>query len=628
MRLSTGWLSMSNTIRLCLLMCAVAAAPSALAAINNISFEGQHEVEAPGASPFGGSSRWLNPDPLPSAGGAANPPPGGTSPAAVTGQLVWDDVNETLSGFVTIADHVVQGGPDGAGDFDEITKLGLTHTLVEIDNTTCVGKTTSDPNPPCFTVTDNGDGTTTIVAINDPGPAGAVFDDLNTFVFVEGTGCADGPDGNLSTGFFNGRCEVTTVSATSLDCTEYDPNGNVENDPCGTYPTDNPDQATFPGEPMTPFEPWDAVTVTFTVNNADNSLVDGTIEYTQTGDLFRGVNPGTQPDDFFWDYTISFAAAEVSDLPVANDANAPAIDTQGAAPESQSSDIDVSAIGGNSLGTEPTVVTATDGTNGTTTVTGNDISYVPNADFFAGVDTYDYTLTDDNGDVATATVTVTVTDIDPVAGDLMAMTGVDTPVDIDLTPGITPGNGEVSDHVIEVSMDPADGTAVLAGLTVTYTPGQGFRGTDTFEYSVTDANGDVDTGVVTVDVDEERQPIANDADFNSLLNQPIDIDVSTIAGNDLGNAPSTVTATDGNNGTTAVVGSVITYTPAPDFEGVDTFDYTITDADGEESTGTITIDVQDLPIVRKIPGGSAMDPLSLLGLLALAWAGLRWRRVA
>ncbi len=237
----------------------------------------------------------------------------------------------------------------------------------------------------------------------------------------------------------------------------------------------------------------------------------------------NGVNPGTQDqititytpnagtsgqDTFIYqvDDGASTDTATVTidvqpdSTPVANADTAPDIDTTGAAPESQTSAIDVAAITGNELGNAPSTVTATDGATGTTSVTGTTVTYTPNADFFVGSDTFDYTITDAQSDEATATITVNLTDTQPAAGDGTAQTTPDTAVDINLN--VTPGNGEVTDHIIAAN-DGANGTVTVAGAVATYTPDTGFEGDDSFTYTVEDANGDVSAaGTVTVTVAE------------------------------------------------------------------------------------------------------------------------------
>ena len=63
-----------------------------------------------------------------------------------------------------------------------------------------------------------------------------------------------------------------------------------------------------------------------------------------------------------------------------------------------------------------TVTAVTQGTNGTVTFTGSDVTYTPDADFF-GTDSFTYTISDGNGGTDTATVNVTVTNVNdaPIA---------------------------------------------------------------------------------------------------------------------------------------------------------------------------------------------------------------------
>ncbi len=66
------------------------------------------------------------------------------------------------------------------------------------------------------------------------------------------------------------------------------------------------------------------------------------------------------------------------------------------------------------------------------------------------------------------------------------------------------------------------------------------------------------------------------------------------------NAPISLTANDGTNGTTSITNNIITYTPNLDFNGSDRFTYTINQGDKSSSTEvTITIDpVNDAPVIN------------------------------
>jgi VCBS repeat-containing protein len=66
-----------------------------------------------------------------------------------------------------------------------------------------------------------------------------------------------------------------------------------------------------------------------------------------------------------------------------------------------------------------------------------------------------------------------------------------------------------------------------------------------------------------------------------------------------GDTVSLVGTTNGSNGTVSCAGGVCIYTPAPDFNGSDSFTYTITDGRGGTSTGTVNVTVapvNDAPV--------------------------------
>ncbi len=151
---------------------------------------------------------------------------------------------------------------------------------------------------------------------------------------------------------------------------------------------------------------------------------------------------------------------------------------------------------------------------------------------------------------------------------------------------------------------PADGPAATRAFT--YTPGTKPAGTatytETFVYRITGANALTATADVTVTVNN-AVPVASDAALTISTqgfapgSTTATLNAATFPGNNIGNTPSTVTATNGANGTTSVAGNVVTYTPsATFFAGTDTFTYTITDSDpgtAETDTGTATVTIAD-----------------------------------
>ncbi|WP_133688836.1 Ig-like domain-containing protein [Maribacter spongiicola] len=274
-------------------------------------------------------------------------------------------------------------------------------------------------------------------------------------------------------------------------------------------------------------------------------------------------------------------------------------------------------------------LTVTDPSNGTIEIndggTPDDISddtitYTPN-DGFVGTETIEYTVCDTEGNCDTATVTITVGE--PVALDVVddsAATPVDTPIEIDI---LDNDFGIPTDGTLTVT-DPSNGTIEIndggtpddiSDDTITYTPNDGFEGTETIEYTVCDTDGNCDTATVTITVGE---PVALDVVDDSVstpIDTPIEID---ILDNDFGiPTDGTLTVTDPSNGTVEIndggtpddiSDDTITYTPNDGFEGTETIEYTVCDTDGNCDTATVTITVGE-PVALDVVDDSVSTPI-------------------
>ena len=134
--------------------------------------------------------------------------------------------------------------------------------------------------------------------------------------------------------------------------------------------------------------------------------------------------------------------------------------------------------------------------------------------------------------------------------------------------------------------DPANGTAVDNGDgTITYTPAADFFGTDTFTYEVCD-NGTpslCDTAEVTITVNPVNDaPVAGDDEASTNEDTAVTVNVvandSTGPANESGQTLTVGNVSDPANGTAVDNGDgTITYTPAADFFGTDTFTYEVCD---------------------------------------------------
>ena len=80
--------------------------------------------------------------------------------------------------------------------------------------------------------------------------------------------------------------------------------------------------------------------------------------------------------------------------------------------------------------------------------------------------------------------------IPPVANNDPATTGENTPVDINVIANDTDSDGTIDPATVAITGNPTNGSAVAhTDGTVTYTPDNGFDGTDTFTYTVNDNQG-------------------------------------------------------------------------------------------------------------------------------------------
>ncbi len=261
-------------------------------------------------------------------------------------------------------------------------------------------------------------------------------------------------------------------------------------------------------------------------------------------------------------------------------------------------------------------------TNGSVVVEAdNSITYSPPNLLFIGTGSFDYVLTDFNGDTSTATVTVNVVAANvPSASDDTAATDTGTNVSID----VLANDAGLADTplTVTVSTPAANGTATPVGspglptaISITYAPDPGFAGTDTFVYTILDNSGDSDSATVTVTVND--LPVAVDDAAGTDVGNAVNV---AVLANDSGlsDTPITVTIlTAPANGTTVVeTDNSVTYTPDAGFAGSDSFVYTVTDTDGDSDTATATVTVNDLPVAVADAGTASTGGSVTVAVLA------------
>jgi VCBS repeat-containing protein len=216
--------------------------------------------------------------------------------------------------------------------------------------------------------------------------------------------------------------------------------------------------------------------------------------------------------------------------------------------------------------------------------------YTPNANF-NGEDSFTWSVSDGNGGTDTGTFTITVT---PVADAPVAADGSDN-VDEDavLTGSVSATDGDDDVLTYTLGDDVAHGVLVFnTDGSFSYTPGEDFNGSDSFTYSVSDGNGGTDTGTFTITVDavndgpsgtDDTTTLAEDATTYSGAVSATDVDGDSLTyslGDDVANGTLVFNA-DGT----------FDYTPNADFNGEDSFTWSVSDGNGGTDTGTFTINV-------------------------------------
>ena len=234
-----------------------------------------------------------------------------------------------------------------------------------------------------------------------------------------------------------------------------------------------------------------------------------------------------------------------------------------------------------------------------------EFTYTPDANF-SGSDTLAYTVKDDDAAVSNqASVFVTVQTVNdaPISSDDVAETDEDMNVIIDVIANDSDVDGTIDSSSVVVTEAARNGSTAVNANTgaITYTPNADFFGPDTLGYTVKDNTGlpgNPARVVVTVNSINDAPVAVNDSVFTPK-GIPVDINVLTNDSDVDGTLdPATLSATVAANGATALKpGGIITYTPNPDFDGTDTFTYSIRDNSGAISNlATVTILIGAPPV--------------------------------
>ena len=251
--------------------------------------------------------------------------------------------------------------------------------------------------------------------------------------------------------------------------------------------------------------------------------------------------------------------------------------------------IDVLANDNDIDGGAKEITSKTDASHGTVTLaaSGLSLTYAPAADY-CGPDSFEYELAP-GGSKATVSVTVSCVDDPPVAvEDSVTVVEDSGPTAIDVLANDTDIDGGVEE--IASKTDGHRGTVAIAagGSGLTYQPDPDYCGTDSFIYTLNGGS----TATVSVMVTCVDDPPGAADDMASVIEDAPATAIDVLANdNDIdGGAKEITSKTDASHGTVtlAASGLSLTYAPAADYCGPDSFEYELAPG-GSKATVSVTV---------------------------------------
>jgi VCBS repeat-containing protein len=227
-------------------------------------------------------------------------------------------------------------------------------------------------------------------------------------------------------------------------------------------------------------------------------------------------------------------------------------------------------------------------------------TYTPAANYH-GADSFTYRANDGLTNSGLATVTLTITSINdaPIANNQSITLPEDTATNLVLTASDVDGDP----LTFALLASPTNGTVSLLDTNtgaLTYTPATNYNGPDTFTFTVFDGSLYA-TGVVSLTITPVNDaPVANS---QNVTTPEETARVITLTGSDADSDPLTFAiVANPTNGTLNVLDThtgVVTYTPNPNFNGIDTFIFKVNDGLVDSALAAVHITVtpvNDAPV--------------------------------
>ena len=229
----------------------------------------------------------------------------------------------------------------------------------------------------------------------------------------------------------------------------------------------------------------------------------------------------------------------------------------------------------------------------TAVIENNRVKYTPNRDY-NGKDSFSYVANDGKADSNEAEVDIKIKPVNdaPIAKDDSARVDEDKSVVIN----VLANDSDIDKDKLTIKSftTPKYGKVVKNDKEeLIYTPNENYNGSDSFSYTISDGNGAEASAKVAIKINSINDaPIAKDDEAKTNQNEKILIDVlandSDIDGDKISISEI---STPPKYGEAKIIENKIEYTPNKDYNGEDSFSYTIKDTKGAKAKANVKITI-------------------------------------
>ena len=274
------------------------------------------------------------------------------------------------------------------------------------------------------------------------------------------------------------------------------------------------------------------------------------------------------------------------------------------------------------------VLTATDADNnslsytvidsplhGTLTGTAPNLTYTPNANYICA-DSFSFKANDGQADSNVAVVSLTVNPVN----DPPVVVGQSITASEDTAQNVTLSGSDVYGDALtyQIVTAPAHGTLSGSAPNIVYAPELNYGGPDSFTFKANDGTTDSHTATVNITVTPVNDPpIANNQSITTVEDTAT---AATLTASDVENNLLTYTVLTGPaHGVLSGAAPNLTYAPALNFNGLDSFTFKVNDGTADSNIATVSITVtpvNDAPIATNDSATTLQDTPVIVSVLA------------